>query len=188
MKTFNEIIKRSGVRFFSNRQILPYYLNETLIKLFLQKNKIMMHELFKNTYYFIALLFAIYELGYIINLKESIQTSKERTEGLKKYKDKNEWSEELKKSVNSNLFVCFFIILPFMFGGLFTFQWVLIGLYIIFELLMSGIFKIFKQSFLYSTFVSFNSLIGFFFAIFIIMNEYHLHIDVSQLIINYITK
>jgi len=70
------------------------------------------------------------------------------------------------------------LLLLWSFVGLFTGQWVLFVLLLLFNfLIITPISRLTRFSFAYLVLHWINAVIGFAFGMFIIINHYHLHID-----------
>lgn len=71
--------------------------------------------------------------------------------------------------------------------GLISIQWVSFGLFLIFQLVfIAPVSKLTQYSKIYTILHWLNSVIGFVFVLFVIINHFHLHIDVLSLIKNYV--
>ncbi len=143
--------------------------------------------MFKFIFYSYGIIFFIYELWCITNPKKmqtfSIKAEKvlRETKG-KKFEDDS--SEE--KSVVLRAFgVMSFIF--WMFLGLFTFNWALFSAKLILNLVfIAPISKLVgRESFAWLVLHWLNSVIGAAFALFVIINAYHLRIDFWPIILNW---
>ena len=65
----------------------------------------------------------------------------------------------------------------------FTSQWVIFLAWIIFNFgILTPILRLFRYSLIYTIIIWVNSLIGVFFGLFVIINHYHLKIDLTSLL------
>jgi len=139
----------------------------------------------KHIFYFIGILFVIYELMWIVSPKEKITSMLKRKKLAKEHKDKkwDEFSKEYKDLIIPK-FVVSITFLLWMIAGLLTFNWVAFLIMIIFNItIIKLISKAIKEtSFFYIVLHWFNSVLGFAFGIFVIINSYHLKIDLYGLV------
>lgn len=125
-------------------------------------------------FYFLSALILIFnQLSWLILFDERYKTS---IELLRLVKEKKELNDEMKGRLrNKNQFILFFMI--WMFIGLLTFQWFFYLGFISFLILIGIIDRGHK----YRKLHWFSTLIGFLFPIFMIINYYHLHIDLETI-------
>lgn len=136
-----------------------------------------------ETIYYLSTLFFLYEeLMWLVKPKQKNKEYKEFSELSELNKDKKwkEYSKEFKESVGNRWIGLFFLL--WMFFGLFTDQWVAFLIIFIFNVVViAGIEKLLvKFSFNYVILHWINSLIGLIFGIFVIVNHYHLKIDLTK--------
>jgi hypothetical protein len=138
-------------------------------------------------YYLISIFFILTELQWILSPIEKTKDAKRFLEMSKENKGKkwDEFTEEYRDQVKSKVWL---LIVPlWLLLGLFTFQWIGFLMILIFNfLIISPISKLTKYSMAYSIIHWVNSLIGFAFGVFVIVNHYHLKIDLTQLFLSLI--
>lgn len=134
-------------------------------------------------YYLIGLIFLFEELIWIMDPVHQVKSSLNWLRYHKKeknYKNWNSHSEEYKSLLlkHSSKLISFIWLLM----GLFTFQWVLFLSIILFNvIIISPISKRYLKNINikgYTKLHWFNSLIGLLFVLFIIINKFHLHIQI----------
>jgi len=104
---------------------------------------------------------------------------------LNKGKKWDEFSEDYKSELKSKIWLLY--ILFWMLVGLFTFQWQAFLIMIVFNILIiAPLSKIFKNTFMYTVLHWINSLIGFAFGVFIIINHYHLKLNLTDILLSYV--
>ncbi len=138
-------------------------------------------------YYLSTIIFLVIELGWLISPIEKANKARKFLELSKQIKDKkwDEFSEEFKSEFKSNLWQVWILI--WLFIGLFTFQWAGFLAMLIFNILIvSPLSKLTINTFFYIILHWVNSIVGFVFAIFVIVNHYHLKIDLTQWFIGFI--
>jgi len=144
-------------------------------------------NIMKHIFYFIGILFIIYELKWIMYPKSEAKKSEKLHRLLKEHKEKkwdnstDEFKEILKiRGLMSLLFVIW------MFAGLLTFNWVLFLISIVFNIAIVGLLsKALRFSIGYIILHWLNSIIGFTFGVFVIINSYHLKINLYDWIIKW---
>ena len=139
-------------------------------------------------YYLSTFVFICLELAWLISPIEKTQENKKFTELAKQFKGKkwDEYSKDYKEKLKSKTWSLFIII--WLFVGLFTFQWVAFLAILLFNnIVIMPLSEITKYSIYYAILHWINSLIGFLFAIFVVINHYHLKIDLTELF-NSLTK
>ena len=98
---------------------------------------------------------------------------------LNKGKKWDDYSDEYKSELKSKIGKV--LVLLWLFVGLLTFQWVGFLAVILFNIVvMAPLSALTKYSMAYTVLHWFNSLIGFAFGIFVIINHYHLKIDLAN--------
>lgn len=132
----------------------------------------------EHLFYLFGIVVMIYELFWIISPKEMYTNSKDFQDLAKQNKDKQykEYSQEYKRLIGKNAIMPFLIF--WLFLGLFTSQWGAFLIFIAFQFAI--ILPLDKLTLRTDTGVVIhwvNSLIGFLYTAFIIINAYHLHID-----------
>lgn len=136
-----------------------------------------------HVFYTISLFFIFSELLWIISPFERTKGRQSFELLSKSFKGKkwNVYSEEYKAAIIGkipNLFILFWL-----FVGLFTSQWALFLAFIAFtSFIVTPISLITKYNLLYTGINWIASLIGFAFGIFLILNHYHLHINVLEFV------
>lgn len=136
----------------------------------------------KIIFYLIGILFVINEFMWLVSpLKRAIK-SRRFNHLTKKEKggDWNNFSEEYKKLLIGQLYNLPLFL--WLFIGLFTFNWFAFLVILVFNIfIVLPLSKIvYKSLYLYTTIHWLNSLIGFGFGLFVIINSYHLKIDLYQ--------
>jgi hypothetical protein len=132
-------------------------------------------------YYLSTILFIWAEWAWLVSPIEKTNDAKKFFElsKLNKGKKWDEFSKEYKSELKSKVWLIW--ILLWMFIGLFTFQWAGFLAMLVFNILIvSPLSKLTRYSIAYTIIHWFNSLIGFAFGVFVIINHYHLKIDLNQ--------
>ena len=145
--------------------------------------------MFEILYYMFVLYFLWIEMSYIIDVNARTQRLTDLLEKgkLEKGKDLKNMDSEYIKIVKSLLFE-FLTIIIVVFVGLFTIHWpIWVGMLIISVFIVSPINKRLRkngntQGLMIVTWL--NSVLGFGSALFILINKFHLHIDVVQVVEN----
>jgi hypothetical protein len=138
--------------------------------------------MFKAIYYALGVAFLLHEMGWIIDpvakAKDSIafRTLSAKYKGLKWEAYPQEYKDQLKSKIWSLLYIVFIL------GGLFTFQWWAFLVFLVLQFTIVAILSKILKPYLYpfATLHWINSLIGFAFTLFVIINSYHLKIELSQ--------
>lgn len=140
----------------------------------------------EHIFYFIGILFLIYEVYFLLNLKNELEESKRFKELTKEFKNLewNDYSEEYKKLFKKKAFVLIFLF--WLFIGLASSQWVLFLIFLLFQfIIIIPISDLVKFSF-YRYFVTgFNTVVGIIFSLFLILNKYHFKLNLYEILINY---
>lgn len=132
-------------------------------------------------YYLSTIIFLVAEWDWLVSPIEKTTNARKFHALSKQFKGKkwDEFSAEYKSELKSKIWLVWILI--WLFIGLFTFQWAgFLAMLVLNILIVSPLSKIFKHTFVYTILHWFNSLIGFSFAIFVIVNHYHLKIDLTQ--------
>lgn len=138
-------------------------------------------------YYLFTFAFILEEVTWLFNPIEKTIKSKAKLKNLKSIgtKKRQELSEEEKESFKQGLFSI--ILLVWVFIGLLTFQWfAFLGFIILNFFIVGPLLKLTNNIKVLAVINWINSLIGFSFGIFVIINHYHLKIDLFQLLTNYV--
>ena len=140
-------------------------------------------------YYLSSIIFILYELARVLSPIDKADENIKFQILSKKFKGMkwDEYSDEYKSELKTKIIFVGFIFIWFIVG-LFTFQWVAFLLMLLFQIfIISPLSKATKNNFRYGYIMLhwINSVIGVCFAIFIIINHYHLKIDLLKLILNY---
>lgn len=136
-----------------------------------------------HLFYFTTIFFLFKEIQWLYSPRERVDEVKKFSElsKLNKGKKWDDYSEEYKSALKSKVFVIFIPL--WMFVGLFTFQWVAFLIMLLFNFVIIAPFsQLTKYSFAYLILHWINSVIGFAFGIFVILNHYHLHLNVWHLL------
>lgn len=136
----------------------------------------------KHIFYFIGIFFIISELLWVLSPQSKIKKSKRLYELTKEHKGKNwdEYPQEYKDIILSKLPDLFFML--WLFAGLLTFNWfsflliISINVFVVYP-----ISKLTRFSVAYTALHWVNSVIGLSFGVFVVINSYHLKIDVYEL-------
>lgn len=144
----------------------------------------------KHLFYFMGIVFIIYELGWLLNLKDNIDKSKKLRKETKKNKGKK-WDDMTDKYKNllKTRGLASLIFSSWMFAGLLTFNWVAFMIMIMFNfVVIAPISKLTQYNWAYSCLHWINSLLGFVFGIFVIVNSYHLKINLYEWLMGLLNK
>lgn len=144
----------------------------------------------KHVFYLIAVIFIIRELMDILSPKLNAEQSKKFAEQVKLNKGKlyNEMTEEYKGFVLLRFIPSLFILF-WMICGLLTFNWFAFLSVLVFNfVIIAPISNLSKYSTFHTVLHWFNSLIGFTFGVFVIINSYHLKIDTYELFIQWVNS
>ncbi len=138
-------------------------------------------------YYFSTIIFLFIEIAWIISPIEKTKDAKKFKYLAKLHKGKKweDMPEEYRTQIKSKIWLVYVFI--WMFVGLFTFQWIAFLLMLIFNfIIIDPLSKLFNHNFLYTVLHCFNSWIGFAFGVFIIVNHYHLKLNLTEIIFSYL--
>jgi hypothetical protein len=132
-------------------------------------------------YYLFGIFFIWTELTWLMSPIEKTRNTEKFMElsKLNKGKKWDDYSDEYKSELKSKIGKV--LVLLWLFVGLLTFQWVGFLAVILFNIVvMAPLSALTKYSMAYTVLHWFNSLIGFAFGIFVIINHYHLKIDLAN--------
>lgn len=136
-----------------------------------------------HLFYFVAVFFIWRELRWIYSPTEMVAEVKKFDE-LSKLNKGKKWgfmTPEYKSEIKSKIFLIPLFL--WLFIGLFTFQWDAFLFMIILNIvIVAPLSKLTKFSFAYTAIHWINSVIGFAFGVFVIINHYHLHISLYSVI------
>ena len=138
-------------------------------------------------YYFSTIIFLLMELHWLVSPIEKTENARKflALSKLNKGKKWDDFSEDYKSELKSKIWMVY--VLFWMLIGLFTFQWQAFLIMIVFNfLIINPISKIFKDTFIYTILHWINSLIGFAFGVFIIINHYHLKLNLTEILSSYV--
>ena len=138
-------------------------------------------------YYLSTIIFLLIEFQWLVSpIEKTNQTRKFMAlSKLNKGKKWDEFSEEYKSELKSKIWLLY--VLFWMLIGLFTFQWQAFLAMIVFNfMIINPISKLVKNTFLYTILHWINSFIGFAFGVFVIVNHYHLKLNLTEIITFYI--
>jgi len=138
-------------------------------------------------YYLSTIVFLLMELNWLVSPIE--QTEKTRKflllSKLNKGKKWDDFSEDYRSELKSKIWMVYVVF--WMLIGLFTFQWQAFLIIIVFNfLIIAPLSKIFKYTFVYIILHWVNSLIGFAFGVFVIVNHYHLKLNLTEILSSYL--
>ena len=142
----------------------------------------------KHIFYLVAILYIIYEVIWILNPQAQVDKSKELNEESKNNKGKK-WDDmsDNYKDILKTKGLASLIFTVWVFAGLLTFNWAVFLAKIAFNfIIIAPISKLTKYSVVYTVLHWLNSVIGFIFGVFIIVNSYHLKINVYELVIQWL--
>jgi hypothetical protein len=137
-------------------------------------------------FYLSTIIFIWIELKWILSPIEKTKDTESFMNLTKEFKGKkwDDYSSDYKSQLIAkmpNLFIILWLMI-----GLFTSQWILFLLILLFNLgIVAPISKLTKYSIFYTILHWFNSVIGLIFGLFIIINHYHLGINTTDLIVTY---
>ena len=138
----------------------------------------------KHIFYFIGICFIIHEVLWLLNPVEYTEKSKKLKDLMKQNKDKkwDEYPQDYKDIlINRGLPSLLFTL--WMFTGLLTFNWFAFAVLIVFNtVFIMPLGKLFKFSFAYTALHWLNSIIGFAFGLFVIINSYHLKLNLYEIV------
>jgi len=137
-------------------------------------------------YYLLAFMFISVELDWLFSPIEKTKGSIKffKLSKLNKGKKWDEYSLEYKSELKSKIWMIF--ILFWFFIGLFTVQWVGFLFIILFNfLVIAPLSNLTNFNFMYTVIHWINSLIGFLFGVFIVINHYHLKINLTSILLSY---
>ena len=143
--------------------------------------------MFEFLYYLFVVCFIIIEIGYLIDAKGKADNTIKFNKLSKIHKGKK-WDEmpEDYKYLLKNLLWASFITIVAIIGGLFTFQWPIFVAILLLNLVivapLQKLLKKFKFTLISIMVTWINSLIGFIVGLFVIVNKYHLHIDICEFV------
>ena len=139
--------------------------------------------MFKFLFHLITVAYIINEFMWIYDPKKQVDKTKKLVELGEEEKGESwdEYSEDYKeiwvrKGLPSLIFFAWMLL------GLFTFNWILFGIHIVYGLIVARISKPLRFGKAYLAIHWVSSIIGFAFAIFVLINSYHLKIDLLELI------
>jgi hypothetical protein len=139
----------------------------------------------QHLFYILAIPFLIYEFIWVVAPSERVESALKRLELSIKLKGKkwDEYSEEEQKFLLPKVIFSFYIFI-WLILGIFTIQWVLfLAMFAFIFLVIKPLSKLTKENKLAFTILHWlNSIIGLGFVLFVIVNKYHLRIDVWQLV------
>jgi hypothetical protein len=131
-----------------------------------------------DIYYIVGLIFLWEELQWIYYPIKKTENAKSFSDLAKEFKGKtwDEYSKEYKVRLKRNWY--YVLILVWLGAGFMTAQWVIFLLYFVFNIIIiRPLSRLTKYSYAYTTIHWINSIIGFAVGLFIIINHYHLHIN-----------
>lgn len=141
-----------------------------------------------ETIFYLSAVFLLWnELDWILRpIKKTNEARQFKIlSGINKGKKWDEFTDEYKSVVKSKVWL--FIPVIWIFIGLFTSQWVLFLSMFIFKIaIITPISKLAQHSILYTIVHWINSVIGFAVGLFVIINHYHLKINLTELFVSFI--
>ena len=137
-------------------------------------------------FYFTTIILLWLEISWIVSPIEKAKDALLFQSLAKQNKGKkwDEYSEKYKDAIKAKIFV--FPILLWLVVGLFSGQWILFLAFITYSIiLIAPINKLIKPIFPpYVALNWLNSIVGFAFGVFVVVNHYHLKIDVYSLVVS----
>jgi len=137
----------------------------------------------KTIYYFVGLMLLGYELMFLIGFKGQMKRIKAYWDYKKDHEVKTEDWDNLPDDVKNTRILGVFVGIPlilWLLGGLLTFNWLLFVFYWVYFFIIVALKEISRPSSIYSGIVFFDTLVSIVFIAFVIINSYHLHIDLWQ--------
>ena len=136
----------------------------------------------KFIYYTFGIMFLLYELQWLINPLEKAKDAITYLSLTKKYKGLKwkDYPEDFKEKTKSKVWGLIHI--AFIIGGLFTFQWWVFLAFLTLQFtIVAFISRLLKPYiYAYAAFHWVNSIIGLAFCLFVIINAYHLKIELNE--------
>ena len=151
----------------------------------------------ESFYYFIVTAFLYIEFKYIVDTRGSIEKitrMQSISESLKTKEVEYENMSAEEKWVLINIILKAFVVLFTVFVGIFTSQWpIWVGTMLINLVFMSPYTKFLKRTIgenyrqdnRYVTAIWINSVLGFAAALFVLINKFHLHLDILEIVKNF---
>lgn len=136
-----------------------------------------------------GIAFVIYELIWLLNPQAQVEKLKEFSKETKKNNGKkwDDYTEDY-KSLLFTKGIPALTLTFWMVCGLLTFNWLPFLLKLIWNFtIIAPISTLTEYSLFYTVLHWFNSLVGFAFGVFVIVNSYHLKIDVYEWFVNLVT-
>lgn len=140
-----------------------------------------------NIYYLLGILFIFDGIVKVYSAKEQTKKNEQGHSLFKEYKntDKTMYPNELNEFIKGRTRDVWFLL--WLFIGLFSVQWVLFLFYLSFNFfIIWPLLKLTKFSVVYTALYWFNSLVGVFMGVFLVINKYHLKIDLTTLVTEFI--
>lgn len=132
-------------------------------------------------YYLSAILLLWVELQWLLSPAKKTEESNNFFE-LKEQYEKLEWREypeSYKSLIKSKTYLV--VLLAWLFCGLFTAQWLVFLAYLCFSFfIIAPLAKVTRYTKLFTIIHWLGSLVGFAFGVFVIINHYHLKIDLTS--------
>lgn len=145
-----------------------------------------LYKLCTTIYYLSTIVFLYVQLGWVMRpIEKTIKYNRYKLLSKEfENKKEEEYSEEYKKEKETKSFQALWIAV-WLFIGLFTFQWAgFLSIILLNILIISPLSKIARSTFFEVIINWINSIIGLSFAIFVIINHYHLKIYLAQIFMN----
>ena len=131
-----------------------------------------------HIFYFFGLIALLYEILVIFNTAKILDYS----ETVIKDKSKN------MTGTQAFFILCLFLYIIWAFVGLLSFNWILFLALILLSVIGTIITKITKNRIVKIIYRKFDGILSACILLFIILNKYHLHINLYELIKNYLIK
>jgi hypothetical protein len=138
-------------------------------------------------YYLSSIIIIISQMDWLLSPIKMTADAKKFRE-MSKLNENKKWDDypdEYKSEVKSRIRYLFTPL--WLFIGLFTFQWIAFLFILVFNfLVVLPLSKLTRFSTIYIMLHWFNSLIGLLFCLFVIVNHFHLKIDLTQWVLSLI--
>ncbi len=151
------------------------------------KGRIKQQQDMTTIYYLLGIIFLWEELLWLMMPIDKTRDAHKFhiLRNLNKGKRFEDYCQEYKSLISSKWYQL--LIILWLIGGLFTSQWIGFLIILIFNfLIIAPLSNLTKFSIVYTILHWFNSLVGFLFGVFIIVNHYHLKINLTELVLSWV--
>jgi len=139
-----------------------------------------------HLYYFLTIIFICIQASYLVSPMKYTNNAKRFHELANEFKGKQyvEFSNEYKGMIKNKVWLIFGLL--WLFLGIFTFQWIAYLTYIVFNVIViSPLLTLTRYSFVYTVIHWIGSFISLLFWLFVILNHYHLKLDLTTILLSY---